>query len=174
MEIERNQRKLLVFENIDHKKLMKRAEEGQCSYKDLYLLMKGDIQKVDSIPFTDLRVILRRLGLNPTQHRFAEFIAAAKQKRLQNSVGTAFLNLNTIDIVEFPFIFHYIQNRIFFDTLDSLKLSKRHLSLFSIISFIIFLVGLNYISNIVTNVFGGGILAAALCSLIPLSKKIIF
>lgn len=171
IEIEKRGKDFFGFENIDHDKIMKRAEEGQCNYKDLYVLMKGDMTKADSILFSDLRVILRRLGLNPTQHRMAEFISAAKQKRLQNSVGTAFLNINTINLTEFPYIFEYIQERIFDDTLQSLKISKSHLATFSIISCVIFLINLNYISNVVTNVFGGGLLAASLCALIPLSKS---
>lgn len=71
----------LLFDRItkaDHKKLVKRAEEGHASYKDLYMLMKGDMQKQENISYSELRVILRRLGLNPTKHRIAEFISAAK------------------------------------------------------------------------------------------------
>jgi hypothetical protein len=64
-----------------------------------------------------------------------------------------------------------MQGRVYIETLDMLNIAPRNLAIYSFISMLIYLADLNYISNIVTNVFDGGIIAALLCSLIPLGKK---
>ena len=159
------------MDRVDHKKLMKRAEEGLASYKDLYTLMKGDLKKRNNIPLSDIRVILRRLGLNLTQHRIAELIAASKQARLHNTVGAASMEINSVNLDEFPFIFEFMQKTIFSNTLDALAISTRSLTMFTLVSFGIFLINLNYISNVVTKVFGGGLEAAGLCAIVPLGNE---
>lgn len=151
--------------------MLKRAEEGHASFKDLLLLLEKDSEKSSLISLPILKIIFRRLGLNLTPHRVAEFTSAAKMYRLKNSVGTVSFSMNSVNHAEFTSIMEYMQTKIFEDTEESLKISPRNLVSFSLISGFIFLFNINYISNIVVNVFGGGILAAALCGLIPLGNN---
>lgn len=159
------------FVRVDRNKLLKRAEEGHASYKDLLLILEKDAENHTTISFLTLKKIFRRLGLNLTGHRIAELIAAAKIRRLNNSVGTANLNMTNIHMSEFQYILDAMQQKIYDETNETLSIAPRNLFNFSLASALIFLFNINYISNIVGNVFGGGIIAASLCALIPLCKS---
>lgn len=150
--------------------MVKKAEEGLSNYNELYLLIKGEAQRDQSIAFSDVRIVLFRLGLNMTKHRIAEIISAAKKRRLVTSVGSSSLDFETVESKEFYLLFELIQRKVYSETLDSLSISPRNLAAYSLGCMFTFLFNINFTSQIVNYIFKGGILAALLCGVIPLGR----
>jgi hypothetical protein len=156
----------------DRELILKRADLGNATSSDIYVLLKGQNLRNKNIGFNEVELIFRRLGINMTEHRFSEILCATKLMRAQKSIGFANLNFSSMDEEEFESIFVYLEELITDYTKESVAMSFRNLIKHSLASIIIFLFTILVTSYIKIYFYGGGIISSVLCALLPISTPL--
>lgn len=168
------ERSIASIPKEDRDLILKRADEGNATSSDIYILLKGQNLRNKNIGFNDVELIFRRLSINMTEHRFSEILCATKLMRAQKSIGFANLNFSSMDEDDFESIFLYLEECITDYTKESLAMSFRNLIKHSLASIIIFLFTILVTSYIKIYFYGGGLIGSILCALIPICTSLCY
>jgi hypothetical protein len=118
--------------------------------------------------YPEFEVIIRRFGLNITEHKMAELISGTKLMQAEQSLGFTKLNFSYTEESEFEKIILYIEDTTSSMARSSLSLSAANLINYSLLTFAIYLFSILIVSNLATYFFQGEYLGSFLCASVPL------
>jgi hypothetical protein len=151
----------------DRETLFKRANDGLATADDIFLIIRGKNIKNSYVTFMEVELIFKRLGINFTEHRFCELLAASKLVHSKKAVGFTRLNFSYIQESEFSSILDYLEDSVGNLTNQNLKIAPRNLMNFSLVVAMIFIAIVILSTNLMIFFFGGDFLGALLCAIIP-------
>lgn len=161
---------LLTISKEDRETLFKRADDGQSTPSDIFLILRGRSMRNSHISFSEIELIFRRLGISLTEHRFCEFLSAAKIIHSKKALGYTRIYNTFIEEEEFEGLFEYLELSVAAVSKETLRISPRNLTNFSMLALVVYSIAILISSNLMVYFYGGDIFGAIFCALIPLSK----
>lgn len=155
----------------DRETLLKRAEDGYATQSDLFLILRGKAIKNSTVSFSEVELIYRRLGISLTEHRFCEFLAATKLAASKKLLSETKLNFAFIEESEFETLYEYLEDSVTSYAKETLKISPRSLMNFSLVTVLIYLLAILVTSNLMIYFYGGDLVGAFLCALLPIGNR---
>jgi positive regulator of sigma E activity len=147
--------------------LLRKAREGYASFSELFYLLRGRPLS-SAISYNEIELVMKRLAINFTEHRFAEILSGAKLLHARQSFGFTKINFANVEEYEFEKLFVYIENSVSKRAKTSLDLSAKSLTNYSVLTFFIYLFTILVVSNLAFFFFQGEYLGSLICFSIPI------
>lgn len=164
---------IMTIPKEDRETLFKRVDDGIASPNDIFLIIRGRQIKNSYIAFSEIELIFRRLGINFTEHRYCELLAASKLAHSKKAVGYTKLNFSYIEECEFESILEYLEYKVGMLTKHNLSIAPRNLMMFSMLMVLIYIAMVYLSQSLLFFFYGGDILGALLCSFIPVATMLL-
>lgn len=164
-----------VLSILSHERenVLKKAREGFANSSEMFFLLREKPLR-NSVSYVEVELVMKRLAINLSEHRFAEILSGAKLLSAQQSHGFTKINFGHVEELEFENIFVYLEATTISMTKSELDLSVKYLLNFSLVMIFLFLLSCLIVSNLAVYYFQGEFLGSAFCFFIPTFFLVIF